>query len=54
MLKKSALGDIAWDLAGIAGAALLSYGAWLVYRPAGFIVAGALLFIGSILAALAP
>jgi hypothetical protein len=28
---------------GLAGLALISYGAWLAYRPAGFVVAGVLL-----------
>lgn len=28
------------DGAGIAGAGLLAYGAWLIYEPAGFIVGG--------------
>ena len=31
------------DIAGVAGAALLCYGAWLAYKPLGFIIAGALL-----------
>lgn len=35
--------DVATDAAGLAGAGLLSYGAWLVYQPAGFIVLGSLL-----------
>jgi hypothetical protein len=39
------------DVVGVAGAALISYGAWLVYRPAGFLVAGALLLIGAIFVA---
>lgn len=29
------------DLTGLAGLAAVSYGAWLIYEPAGFIVAGA-------------
>ncbi|EER5771408.1 hypothetical protein [Escherichia coli] len=29
-------------LVGVLGALLLSYGAWLIYPPAGFVVAGAL------------
>ena len=33
----------------LAGGALLSYGAWLAYKPAGFIVGGALLIAGSVL-----
>jgi len=39
------------DVVGIAGAALLAYGAWLIYRPLGFLVAGALLLAGSLLLA---
>jgi hypothetical protein len=38
------------DCAGILGAASLAYGAWLAYKPAGFIVAGLLLLAGSLLA----
>lgn len=29
-------------LVGVLGAFLLAYGAWLIYPPAGFVVAGAL------------
>lgn len=36
------------DLAGVAGAGAIAYGAWLVYPPAGFIVGGVLLLIGAI------
>lgn len=39
------------DLVGIAGAGLISYGAWLVYVPAGYAVGGLLLLIGAFLAA---
>jgi hypothetical protein len=35
--------DTVRDLAALAGAALLPVGAWQIYRPAGIIVAGALL-----------
>lgn len=35
--------DYAADVIGLAGAGALSYGAWMVYSPAGFIVAGVLL-----------
>ena len=35
-------------LAGVTG---ISYGAWLVYAPAGFIVGGAFLLAGGVLAA---
>lgn len=39
------------DVAGLAGVGLLSFGSWLVYRPAGFIVAGALLLTLAVLTA---
>lgn len=39
------------DAAGIAGAASVAYGAWLIAEPAGFIVGGALLVVGAVLAA---
>lgn len=35
----------------LAGAALIAYGAWLVYRPAGFIAGGMMLIAGVILQA---
>jgi hypothetical protein len=35
-------------LSGVAG---ISYGAWLVYAPAGFIVGGAFLLAGGVMAA---
>jgi hypothetical protein len=40
------------DLAGLGGVGLVSYGAWLIYPPAGFIVGGSLLIVGALLAAL--
>lgn len=40
------------DLAGLSGVGLVSYGAWLIYPPAGFIAAGSLLIVGALLAAL--
>ena len=40
------------DLAGLCGVGLVSYGAWLIYPPAGFITAGILLIVGSLLIAL--
>ena len=39
------------DMAGLCGAALLSYGAYLVYEPAGFLIAGGLLLAGAVLSA---
>ena len=40
------------DLAGLCGVGLVSYGAWMVYPPAGFITAGLLLIVGTLLIAL--
>lgn len=37
------------DGLGLAGAALVAYGAWLVYPAAGFIVGGGLLMAGAYL-----
>lgn len=37
--------DTVRDLLGLAGIALMSYGAWLIYQPAGFITAGVTLFL---------
>lgn len=39
------------DLVGLAGATLVSYGAWMIFAPAGFITGGALLIVGAALAA---
>ena len=54
-----ALRSVAWavpglvrDLAGLCGVGLVSYGAWMVYPPAGFITAGFLLIVGTLLIAL--
>ena len=54
-----ALRSVAWavpglvrDLAGLCGVGLVSYGAWMVYPPAGFITAGFLLILGALLIAL--
>lgn len=46
---KSAL-PTAWDVAGTAGAVLVSVGVWMIDRPVGLIVAGVLLLSGAILA----
>ncbi len=40
------------DLAGLCGVGLVSYGAWLIYPPAGFITGGILLIVGALLIAL--
>ena len=39
------------DVLGIAGACLVSYGAWTIYAPAGFNVAGLLLIALAVLGA---
>jgi hypothetical protein len=36
------------DLSAIAGVALISFGAWLAWPPAGFLVAGALILAGAL------
>lgn len=43
--------DFVRDVLGVSGAALLSYGAAEIYRPAGFIVGGVLLIVGAYLSA---
>lgn len=40
---------LARDAAGLIGAGLISTGAGMIYRPAGFIVAGFLLLVGAVL-----
>ena len=40
------------DLAGLCGVGLVSYGAWLINPPAGFITAGILLIVGALLISL--
>ena len=42
------------DGVGIAGAGLVSYGAWLIYQPAGYITAGGFLLAAAWLWAKAP
>lgn len=39
------------DILALAGAALVAYGAWLIYAPAGFIAGGVLLLAATILSA---
>lgn len=39
------------DALMISGGAALSYGAWLIYQPAGYIVAGILLVVAGVLSA---
>jgi hypothetical protein len=47
----TALPSLLRDLSGIAGCALVSYGAWRAYEPAGFIVGGVLLASAAFLSA---
>ncbi|MCW5704289.1 MAG: hypothetical protein KIT82_17105 [Bradyrhizobium sp.] len=47
-----AVPGVARDLAGLCGVGLVSYGAWMIYAPAGFITAGLLLVVGSLLIAI--
>lgn len=44
-----ALGSLFEALLLISGAALIAYGAWLAYAPAGAIVGGVLIIVGVIL-----
>ena len=39
------------DICGLLGLGLLSYGAWLIYEPAAFIVAGIILIAVTIISA---
>ena len=40
------------DVVGLCGVGLVSYGAWMIYPPAGFIAGGFLLIVGALLLAL--
>ena len=42
------------DIVGLVGIALVSYGAWLTYNPAGFIVGGVLLMATAVLVSRGP
>lgn len=42
-----AVPDLAVDAFGVAGGGLVGYGAWQIYHPAGFIVGGFLMIVGS-------
>ena len=48
----AAMPGLVRDLAGLSGVSLVSYGAWLIYPPAGFMVGGWLLIVGALLVAL--
>ncbi len=42
------------DLFGLVGVGAISYGAWLIYEPAGFLVGGAILAAVAAVGALRP
>ncbi len=44
---KDAAPSVARDIVAFVGAASISYGAGMIYRPAGFIIAGAFLLAGA-------
>lgn len=47
----SALPALLRDVVGLAGAAAVAYGSWLIYAPSGWIVGGALALTGALLLA---
>jgi hypothetical protein len=46
---RASIGVVLTDLCGIGGAALISYGVWQVYHPAGLMMGGVLLLAGAVL-----
>ncbi|WP_428141470.1 hypothetical protein [Delftia acidovorans] len=48
---RASLVNAAPDSLLLSGAAAISYGAWLIYAPAGFIAGGVLLITGGVLMA---
>jgi len=50
-MTRKTLTVLARDLAGIAAVGSISYGAWLIFAPAGFIAGGLLVLVGIIAAA---
>ena len=41
--------DVAVDVTAVAGAGLVAYGAWLIYAPAGYLVAGLMMTAAAVL-----
>lgn len=39
------------DVAGLSGAAMIAYGAWMIYEPAGFIIGGLMMVAAAIITA---
>lgn len=50
-ISTAALFAFARDVAGLSGLVLVSYGAWLVWTPLGFIVGGGLMLAGAVVSA---
>jgi hypothetical protein len=50
----SAVPSIFRDAVGLFGVGLVSYGTWLIYEPAGFIVAGVICIVGALLSGAKP
>jgi hypothetical protein len=48
---KKLINSLLPDVLMLGGAAALSYGAWLIYAPAGYLVGGCLLLVAGVLAA---
>jgi hypothetical protein len=49
--QKYKSGDALIDVAGLIGAGSVTYGVWLVYHPAAFIIGGVMILIAAWLAA---
>nr|WP_294549941.1 hypothetical protein [uncultured Rhodopila sp.] len=50
-MKRPRIAEALTDLAGIAGAGLVSWGVWQIYPPAGYVAGGILLMAGAWFAA---
>ena len=48
----AAVPGIVRDFAGLGGVGLISYGAWMIYPPVGFITAGIRLIVGTLMISL--
>lgn len=49
--RSTSLGEILTDLATLGGVISITFGAWQIYQPAGFIVGGTFLLTGAWFAA---
>ena len=45
------MAELMRDVVGLAGVGAITYGAWLIFRPAGWIVAGVFCLVGAWLSA---